>query len=164
MKTFKELLEEVSEKKTMSLAQRRKQGQRMKKMAKSSGFKSKRARKMAKMSSKEDLLKRAMKAAKSKIIQKMTGLTNSEYNSKSTQEKMVIDKKVEGKSALIKKMALKMLPVLKKQEMERIQKMKKSDKQEDNSPCWDGYKQIGMKTNSSGKSVPNCVPEENQKG
>lgn len=26
------------------------------------------------------------------------------------------------------------------------------------SPCWDGYKQVGMKTGKSGKMVPNCVP------
>ena len=25
-------------------------------------------------------------------------------------------------------------------------------------PCWDGYKQVGMKK-KSGKEVPNCVPE-----
>lgn len=28
-------------------------------------------------------------------------------------------------------------------------------------PCWDGYKQVGMKK-KKGKSVPNCVPEETQ--
>jgi hypothetical protein len=27
-------------------------------------------------------------------------------------------------------------------------------------PCWDGYKQVGMKRGASGKMVPNCVPEE----
>jgi len=26
-------------------------------------------------------------------------------------------------------------------------------------PCWDGYKQVGMKKNAAGKDVPNCVPE-----
>jgi hypothetical protein len=25
-------------------------------------------------------------------------------------------------------------------------------------PCWDGYKQVGMKKNKDGKMVPNCVP------
>lgn len=28
---------------------------------------------------------------------------------------------------------------------------------EDSNPCWDGYKQVGMK-NKDGKRVPNCVP------
>ena len=27
-------------------------------------------------------------------------------------------------------------------------------------PCWDGYKQVGMKKGAGGKMVPNCVPEE----
>ena len=27
----------------------------------------------------------------------------------------------------------------------------------ENSPCWDGYQQIGMKT-KNGKKVPKCVP------
>jgi hypothetical protein len=27
----------------------------------------------------------------------------------------------------------------------------------ENSPCWDGYQQVGMKT-KNGKQVPNCVP------
>ncbi len=30
---------------------------------------------------------------------------------------------------------------------------------EDSDPCWDNYKQIGMKT-KNGKKVPNCVPKE----
>ena len=38
MKKFKELINELEEKKTMSLAQRRKAAQRMKKMAKTSSF------------------------------------------------------------------------------------------------------------------------------
>ena len=32
------------------------------------------------------------------------------------------------------------------------------DIDEDDDPCWDDYKQIGMKT-KNGKKVPNCVPE-----
>ena len=31
------------------------------------------------------------------------------------------------------------------------------------NPCWDGYKQIGMKK-KSGKQVPNCVPEAKYQG
>jgi len=130
MKTYKELVEELSEKKTMSLAQRRKQGQRMKKLAKSSGFQKKREKKMSRMASKEDLMKRAMKAAKIKVIEKLTGLSKSEYASKTPQEKMMIDKKVEGKGAAIKKLAMKLIPVLKKQEMERIKQMKGSSSKE----------------------------------
>lgn len=28
----------------------------------------------------------------------------------------------------------------------------------DNNPCWQGYKQVGMKKGKGGKMVPNCVP------
>ena len=31
---------------------------------------------------------------------------------------------------------------------------------EDKDPCWDGYKQLGMKK-KDGKKVPNCIPKEN---
>lgn len=37
-------------------------------------------------------------------------------------------------------------------------KSKNTDLDEDKDPCWDDYKQIGMK-NKNGKQVPNCVPE-----
>ena len=33
------------------------------------------------------------------------------------------------------------------------------DMVEEKGPCWDGYKQVGMKKNKKGKEVPNCVPE-----
>tara|TARA_A100001015_G_scaffold280581_1_gene342930 strand:- start:43 stop:744 length:702 start_codon:yes stop_codon:yes gene_type:complete len=160
MKTYKELVESLSEKKTMSLAQRKKAALRMKKLAKTSGFQKKREKKMAKMSSKEDLMKRALKAAKMKVIEKLTGMSKSEYMNKSPQEKMVIDKKVEKKSGVIKKIATKMMPALKKQDAERIQKQKA--KKEETNPCWSGYVQVGMKTTSDGRKVPNCVPEETQ--
>jgi hypothetical protein len=29
-------------------------------------------------------------------------------------------------------------------------------------PCWEGYKQVGMKV-KNGKKVPNCVPEKSGK-
>jgi hypothetical protein len=126
MKKFKQLMEELDEKKTMSLAQRKKQSLRLKKLAKTSSFQKKREKKMSRVSSKEDLMKRAMKAAKIKVIEKMTGMSKSEYMNKTPQEKMAIDKRLENKSAAIKKLALKMIPVLKKQEMERISKKKSS--------------------------------------
>jgi len=75
-------------------------------------------------------MKRAMKAAKIKVIEKLTGLSKSDYLAKTPQERMMIDKKVEGKGAAIKKIAMKMLPVLKKQEMERIKQMKSSSSEE----------------------------------
>ena len=159
MKKFKELINELEEKKTMSLAQRKKAAQRMKKMAKTSSFKTKVAKKARKIASPQDLLKRAQKKAKLKLIAKM-GIDSKKYSSMEPQQKMAIDKKLEKKGATIKKIAKKMLPVLKKQEVEKVKKVKA--KKEETNPCWDGYKQVGMKTTSDGRKVPNCVPEETQ--
>jgi hypothetical protein len=33
---------------------------------------------------------------------------------------------------------------------------------EKKGPCWDGYKQVGLKKKGN-KMVPNCVPEKSQK-
>lgn len=35
--------------------------------------------------------------------------------------------------------------------------------EENKGPCWDGYRQVGMKK-KGGKEVPNCVPEETDLG
>ncbi|WP_395772609.1 hypothetical protein, partial [Arenimonas sp.] len=37
-------------------------------------------------------------------------------------------------------------------------KVVKSESIKEDSPCWKGYKQVGMK-NKGGRQVPNCVPE-----
>jgi hypothetical protein len=39
----------------------------------------------------------------------------------------------------------------------------KASQNEDADPCWDNYKQVGMKT-KNGKQVPNCVPKEDYTG
>lgn len=44
-------------------------------------------------------------------------------------------------------------PILKEKTVEEID-VKKSKA----SPCWDGYKQVGMKKGKYGNMVPNCVP------
>ena len=36
-------------------------------------------------------------------------------------------------------------------------------KVDEENPCWDGYKQVGMKKGRNGNMVPNCVPEETVK-
>ena len=53
-------------------------------------------------------------------------------------------------------------PKDKKEFIDTLQKMGASQRDlqlsEDKNPCWDGYKQVGMKT-KNGKQVPNCVKE-----
>ena len=48
-----------------------------------------------------------------------------------------------------------------KKDLEKFEKeLKTKGFIKEEGPCWDGYKQVGMK-NKGGKQVPNCVPEEN---
>ncbi len=49
-------------------------------------------------------------------------------------------------------------PPLKKSTINLSHKIAKAIKNEEKDPCWDGYRQLGMKK-KNGKSVPNCVPE-----
>jgi hypothetical protein len=44
-------------------------------------------------------------------------------------------------------------------EASKAKELGPEDLEENDDPCWKGYKQIGMKE-KSGKKVPNCVPEE----
>ena len=44
----------------------------------------------------------------------------------------------------------------------RTKDAQQKNQQTEDSPCWDGYKQIGTKKGKSGKTVPNCVPEDFQ--
>lgn len=40
-----------------------------------------------------------------------------------------------------------------------LEKIYSQQVQEDNDPCWKGYRQLGMKK-KGGKEVPNCIPED----
>jgi hypothetical protein len=44
-------------------------------------------------------------------------------------------------------------------EMDTIRLRNKGIHEEDNDPCWKGYRQLGTKE-KDGKTVPNCIPEE----
>lgn len=79
-----------------------------------------------------------------KIISKMVdGGLGISYNYKMREE---IKQKIE---AIVKETMEK---------YDYVVESKESVVSEDENPCWDGYKQIGMKT-KNGKQVPNCVKE-----
>jgi len=125
MKKFKELTSELVEKKAMSIATRRKMGRRMAKMAKSSAFKAKVARKKKKLATPDMLHKRAMKAAKMLILQKFAGLSPAKYMQLPPAARVEIDNRIVSKKGLaIQKIAKKMMVKLKKQEIERLKKVK----------------------------------------
>lgn len=61
---------------------------------------------------------------KARDILRAKYLKNRDYNSLSYGEKLSIDKKLSGKTMVIKKIAKKLMPKIKKAEVERLKKLK----------------------------------------
>ena len=101
-------------------ARRLKQARTMKRMAKKIARAKQRAAK--KMASPEKLKTRALKQAREKLFMKMS--KGKSKNELGIQQRMAVDKKLEKKSAAIKKLAKKMLPQVKAAEKERLKKFK----------------------------------------
>ena len=131
MKKFDELMIDLSERKAVSMAQRRKMALRMRKLTKSAAFKSKVARKKMRMADTETLHKRAQKQAKAKAIQKWSGLDKKDYNNLPLPQRIALDQKIVSKrGALIQKIAKKLVKKLKVAEVERLKKMREGGKDE----------------------------------
>ena len=125
MKSFDELMVELSEKKAVSLAQRRKMGRRMAKLAKSSAFKAKVARKRMKLATPDMLHKRALKQAKEIILKKFANVDKKAYMELSPAARLELDNRITAKKGpAIQKIAKKLVVKLKKQELERLKKLK----------------------------------------
>ena len=130
MKTFDELLFELSERKAMSTFDRKKIGMRMSRMMKSSAVKAKIARAKLKKASDSKLKQRANKAAKFLVIKKFTGVDANAYANLPLVQRQMIDNKILAKKgAALKKIATKLLPKVKKSEIERLQKAKQGAKE-----------------------------------
>lgn len=116
MKSFAEYLIE----KPLTPQQRIARGRLMKRLAPKMAMKRKIAAK--KKASSAILKKRAQ--AKARDILRAKYLKDKDYNSLSYSEKLSIDKKISGKTTLIKKIAKKLMPKIKKAEAERLRKLK----------------------------------------
>ncbi len=103
-------------------AQRIKRGRLMK--AKSNIISKKRARAMKKRAPSAVIHKRAMKKARNILTKKI--LNNKDRKDLGYGELDQLDKKLDKKKAVIKKIAKKLLPHLKKAEKERIEKLRSS--------------------------------------
>jgi hypothetical protein len=131
MKKFDELMIDLSERKAVSMAQRRKMALRMRKLTKSAAFKSKVARKKMRLADADTLHKRAQKQAKAKVIQKWSGLDKKDYNNLPLPQRIALDQKIVSKrGALIQKIAKKLVKKLKVAEVERLKKMREGGKDE----------------------------------
>jgi len=114
---FKEYLSE----KPLTPQQRIQRGRIMKRLAPKIAMKRKIAAK--KKANPEKLKVRAMKQARDAVRAKF--VKGKSYQELSYAEKIQLDKKVEKKQALIKKIAKKLLPKIKKAEAERVKNLKK---------------------------------------
>lgn len=114
---FKEYLSE----KPLTPQQRIQRGRIMKRLAPKIAMKRKIA--MKKKANPEKLKVRAMKQARDAVRAKF--VKGKSYQELSYAEKIQLDKKVEKKQALIKKIAKKLLPKIKKAEAERVKNLKK---------------------------------------
>ena len=89
---------------------------------------------------------------------KSTGekIQNLNNRIKALKDKMAATKSSEQKNLIQQRLknALQSLSNYKKQNISKESKIS-----EDKGPCWQGYKQVGMK-NKGGRQVPNCVPNE----
>jgi len=125
MKTFKELMYELEERKVMSTANRRKLSLRMKKLAKSSVVQAKKARAKLKLAPDAKIAQRANKFAKSLVLKKYVDM-DTYANMSLAQRQKIDDKVMKTKGATVKKIAKKLLPKLKKKELDRLRKAKEN--------------------------------------
>lgn len=102
----------------LSIAQRQKRAMIMRRYQ----AKIERSREMAKkrIAPKENIKKRAYAQARQIVRRKVAGKRGAEYEKLGPSEKMAIDRAVEGKQKLIKKIALRLIPRVKAAEQQRL--------------------------------------------
>jgi len=127
MKSFDEWQEE-SELETvdeaLSLSQRMKLGKRMARM--SSRIQRKKAIKQRRMADRDQLTKRAIRAARNILTKKLMG--GKGKSQLSITQKIAVSKKLEKKSAIIKKISKKLFPKIMKAEKERLKAFRSKKK------------------------------------
>ena len=112
---------ELTERKAIGLAQRRKMAIRMRKMMKNPAVQAKIARTKKKLAGDDKIKKRALKMAKQIIIQKYAGMDTAAYMSLPIQQRLELDQRiVSKKQAAIQKIAKKLMVRLKRAELERL--------------------------------------------
>ena len=125
MKTFLEKYDELSEFRVVSKAQRKKMGMRMKRMAKSSAFKAKKARNKLRIASPEKILMKARKLAKQKVLDKFY----PNYKAMGLQQRVRVDQIISMKyGGMIDKISKKVVRVVKKKEVIKVKKAREAKK------------------------------------
>ena len=105
---------------SLTLQQRQKRSRLMKRLSKK--IQRKAAIQKRRMADAKRLQKRALKKARALVRKKVAGEKGTRYASLSSAEKMSIDKLVDKKQPLIAKIAKKLMPKVRRAEMERLKK------------------------------------------
>ena len=121
MKSFKLFFEEISE--ALTAVQRKKRSKIM--QQKSAQIARKRERTMNKMAPLPKLKKRALKKARDILSKKI--LKDRDKNDLPLAGKEALEKKLDKKKAVIKRIAKKLLPTIKAKETERINQRRSSE-------------------------------------
>ena len=116
--------EYLEERKPLTIMQRIKRGRMMKRLA--PRFKRLRKIKKFRVAPLQRLQFRAKQAAKKMFRKRLAGKKGEKYASLPTSQKIAIDKMIAKRSDMIAKFAKRMLPVVRKKEMERIRQARKS--------------------------------------
>ena len=123
MITFKELYSNLEELKKVNLAQRRKQAIRMAKLAKSSAFKKKVERSKLRVASPDKIKVKAAKLAKQKVLDKFY----PQYKDMPVAQRVKVDQMVNQRyGAMINKIAMKSVKVVKKSELQKVKDARQS--------------------------------------
>ena len=123
MITFKELYSNLEELKKVNLAQRRKQAIRMAKLAKSSAFKKKVERSKLRVASPDKIRVKAAKLAKQKVLDKFY----PQYKDMPVAQRVKVDQIVNQRyGAMINKIAMKSVKVVKKNELQKVKDARQS--------------------------------------
>jgi predicted kinase len=166
---FKTFLEEMelAERKPLTVPQRLAIGRRMKRLQ--PRIQRKREIQKKRMADQPRLEKRARKAAIKLLRKRFAGKQGANYASLSPGAKISVDRIIQKKMAMVGKISKRMMPKIRKAEIERLKAARGSKKNVGTAnesfeayldeACWDGYKQVGMKKKGD-KMVPDCVPEE----
>ena len=119
MKHFKELAKDLEEIRVVNMVQRRKMARKMRKLAKSSAFKAKKARAMLRIASPEKIQMKARKLAKKKIV----GKYYPNYNDMSPQMKIKVDQRIASRfGAIIGKIAQRAVKNVRRNEILKVKK------------------------------------------
>ena len=117
MITFLELYSNVNELKKVNLAQRKKMAIRMKKLTKSSAFKTKVAKSKLRVASPEKIKVKAQKLAKKAVLKKFY----PKYDDMPVAQRIKVDQILSAKyGGMINKIATKSVKIVKAKEIEKV--------------------------------------------